>query len=153
MANAIYVHSVSGRKRRDVSMETKVGDLRDDDASALVWLEDADESLDPERTLAESGVNEGAQVHVSRCRRVDVRMRYGGDDKNRTFSPAATIARVFDWATGKDGFNLSAAERAKHTLQVCGQKTQPDRADHVGSYADGECKACFDLAPKERFEG
>lgn len=152
MSKQIYVHTRTGRKTHAVGADEKVGDLRDGDASSSVWLEDSDDPLDPERALAEV-VEEQAQVHVSRCRRVDVRVRYGGLDKTKNFAPGATIARVFAWATAKDGFELSPAERAKHTLQLCGQKTQPDKSEHVGSFADDECRACFDLTPKERFEG
>jgi hypothetical protein len=148
----IYIHRTNGREQRRVEGDAKVGDLRDGDATTSVWLENEDEPLDAERLLSEVA-SEGTQFHVSKCHRVDVRVRFNGDDKTRAFAPAVTVGRVFDWACGKDGFDLPPAEKAKHTFQVCGQKTQPDKADHIGTFADGDCQVCFDLVPKEKFEG
>jgi hypothetical protein len=150
--NEVFVHTKAGRSRRQIDATTKVGDLREGDSEASVWLEDATEALDPEAMLA-SVVKERDQVDVSRCRRVAVTVRYGGDSKTKEFTPGTTIARVFVWATGKEGFSLSSSEAAKHVLGLCGTQTQPDRADHVGTYATDECTLCLDLAPKERFEG
>ncbi|HAF08755.1 MAG TPA: hypothetical protein DCK98_01560 [Chloroflexi bacterium] len=149
----IYIHEAGAPTLRQIDSGAHVRDLLGGKADAHAWLQDAEDPLDPERTLAEAGIDDRKHVHVSRCRRVDVSVRYGGDTRSKEFSPAATINRVFDWATGTQGFSLTATEKAKHTLSICGQNTQPDRADHVGSYADHDCKACFDLAPKERFEG
>jgi hypothetical protein len=149
----IYIHEGGAAKLREIDNGARVRDLLGGNADAHAWLQDTDEPLDPERTLADVGIDDRKHVHISRCRRVEVSVRYGGESKNKAFSPAATINRVFDWATGAQGFNLTPTEKAKHTLSICGATTQPDRADHVGSYADHDCKACFDLAPKERFEG
>lgn len=148
----IYVHRAGEREMRKLDSATQVRELLDNQTDAQAWLEDSEEPLDPERSLAQAGVGDRVHVHVSRCRRVSVRVRYGGDERTRDFSPANTVDRVFNWVTGPQGFNLTPAEKAKHTLGLCAQPTQPDRADHVGTYADA-CKACFDLAPKERFEG
>jgi hypothetical protein len=116
------------------------------------WIEDVDEILETEITLIAAGVPERGHVHVSRCHKIDVRVRYGGDSKSKEFPPSATIARVFKWATGKEEFDLTPTERAKHTLAICDSQTQPDKSEHVGSLAS-DCGLCLDLAPKERFEG
>src|SRR5438128_2146683 len=94
------------------------------------WLEDADEALDDTATLREAGIGERDHVHVGRCRKVEVRVRYGGrDDIVKDFPPAKTIAKVFDWATGKHGFELTETERAKHTLGICDTTTEVDMAE------------------------
>lgn len=127
--------------------EAQVGD------GASVWIEDKEEGLDLEAVLSEV-VSERGHVHVSKkCKRIAVSVRYAGDTKLKEFAPGATIARVFKWATGKHGFDLTATERAKHTLGICGTNTEPDKSEHVGSLAGPDCTLCLDLAPKERFEG
>ncbi len=120
---------------------------------ADAWLEDGDASLERTSTLADVGVRERAHLHLSTCRKVAVSVRYGGDTKSREFPPGATIASVFAWATGPKGFDLTPTERAKHTLALCDGNTELDRSAHIGSFADDDCSACLDLAPKERFEG
>lgn len=153
----IYLHRPrSDLERIEVSEETRVRDLVDEEEDGeefTVWLEDSEEPLDLDATLADAGVSDRAHVHVARCRRIEVRVRYGGETKEREFAPAATIARVFEWATGKRGFELTESERAKHTLGLCDTLTQPDKAEHVGTLAGADCALCLDLAPKERFEG
>lgn len=136
----------------NTTVEALIADQLDDGGDA--WLEDADRRLDHRRTLREAGVEDRAHVHIGKCAEVHVTVRYpGASSIERDFKPNQTIARVFAWATGKDGFDLTPTEKAKHALGICGTTTEADKDEHVGSFADGECKACFDLAPKERFEG
>lgn len=121
---------------------------------ARVWIEDEEESLESDAVLIEVGVIERSHVHVSKkCKKVAVTIRYAGETRLKEFAPGATIAKIFRWATGKDGFGLTPTERAKHTLGICGTNTEPDKSEHVGSLAGLDCKLCLDLAPKERFEG
>lgn len=121
---------------------------------ATVWLEDEEESLELDAVLIEVDVTERSHVHVSKkCKKIAVTVRYAGKPLLKEFAPGATIAKVFKWATGKKGFDLTATERAKHTLGICGTNTEPDKSEHVGSLAGPDCTLCLDLAPKERFEG
>jgi hypothetical protein len=120
---------------------------------AEAWLQEAEQPLERAATLATLGVEERAHLHVSTCRKVAVSVRYGGDTESRDFPPAETVASVFAWATGPQGFGLTPSERAKHTLAVCDGNTELDRSAHIGSFADEDCSTCLDLAPKERFEG
>lgn len=153
----IYVHAperetVFAEAEADTTVAALIATHLGEEGDA--WLEDANEPLDRDVTLKEAGVSERSHVHVGRCREVEVRIRYGGrDDIEEEFRPSATIAKVFDWATGDDGFELTATEKAKHALGICDTTTEADKAEHVGTFASKDCKACFDLAPKERFEG
>lgn len=118
-----------------------------------MYVDDHDEPLKPDATLASQGIGEGAKVFVGRCRRVSVTVRFNGDHKSDSFPPGAAVAAVFGWATGKKGFDLPATERAKHTFVVCEGTDQPEMSDHIGSWTDSDCEVCFDLVPKQRFEG
>lgn len=153
----IYVHQrKTPLKLIEVEETMAVDELaagQGEDGATLVWIEDADEALDTGATLSEVGIAERSHVHISRCHRIEVRVRFGGDPKTREFPPGATIARVFKWATSKQGFGLTPTERAKHTLGICDTLTQPDKSEHIGSLASEECSVCLDLAAKERFEG
>lgn len=122
-------------------------------ADARAWLENSDDPLEPTATLADAGVKERDHIQISKCRHLNVTVRYGGDSKSKQFPPGATIVSVFNWATGSNGFDLTQTEKAKHTLGICDTLTQPDKASHIGSFADEDCGVCLDLAPKERFEG
>ena len=120
---------------------------------ALVWLEDGKEPLDPEKTLAEIGVVERCHVHVSTCKGVLVKVRFGGDSIEESFSPPTSADFILKWAASPEGFKLTDSEAAKHVLAICGTDTELDQADHVGFYADDDCSVCLDLLPRERFEG
>ncbi len=115
-----------------------------------VWLEEAEEPLPLEAILIDVGVTHRKRVHASRCRKVDVDVRYNGDMKSRDFSPAAAVASVYAWAAGPHGFDLPESQRPDHTLAI--GEEEPDPSDHVGSYAT-DCRVRFDLVPKQRFEG
>lgn len=117
---------------------------------AEVWLEETDEPLGRKITVVEAGIKHRGKVHVSRCRHIEVAVRYNGEDKRRSFRPATPIARVYQWAAGPEGFDLPAAERPKHTLLI--GEVEPDPGDHVGSFAV-DCAVLFSLVPKQRFEG
>jgi hypothetical protein len=116
------------------------------------WLEEVDEELDVTLTADELKISERSHIHINRCRRIEVTIRQDAE-KSRGFSPSATIASVYDWATGPEGFDLLPAEKVKHTFVICGTQTEPDKSAHVGSFANAECAACFNLVPKQRSEG
>ena len=120
---------------------------------ALVWLEDGKEPLDPDKTLAEVGVIEHCHVHISTCKGVFVKVRFGGDPIEDSFPPATTADAILKWAASPEGFKLTDSEAAKHLLAICGTNTELDQADHIGFYADDDCSVCLDLLPRERFEG
>ena len=122
-------------------------------AGASVWLEGADEPLDPRLTLEAVDVVARCHVHVSSCLSVVVKVRYGGDNVEFKLSPATTAAALLKWAGGPEGFKLTDAEIAKHVLVICGTNTELDQAEHLGFIVDDDCSACLDLLPKERFEG
>lgn len=154
----IYIHS-AGREIVLVELpeDTTIDALITDQlgGGGHAWLENADDPLERGQGLRAAGMSERAHVHLSKCAEVHVTVRYPGAPNpiERDFKPNQTIARVFEWAAGKDGFDLTPTEKAKHALGICDTTTEADKDEHVGTFASDKCKACFDLAPKERFEG
>lgn len=154
----IYIHT-AGREiafvkvSEDQTVDALIAEQLAEASDA--WLEDAEQPLERGQGLRAAGIGERAHVHVSKCAQVHVTVRYPGAPSpiERDFKPNQTIARVFEWATSKKGFDLTPTEKAKHALGICDATTEADKDEHVGTFANDECKACFDLAPKERFEG
>ena len=138
-----------------VDPDKKVGDLATEclGEGALVWIEDGKDALDLEKTLAEAGVVDRCHIHVSICKGVFVKVRFGGDVIEESLSPATTAGIILKWAASPDGFKLTDSEAAKHLLAICGTNTELDQADHIGFFADDDCSVCLDLLPRERFEG
>jgi hypothetical protein len=119
-----------------------------------VWLEEADEPLATDVTLAAAGVTERANVHIGRCKKVQASVRFEAPTKEYDVHPAATLHRIYDKATSKrEGFDFSAHDKGQYTLQVRGTTEQPDLSRHVGVFVDGECRAAFDLVLQKRFQG
>lgn len=119
---------------------------------ALVWLEDSEAPLAPERSLGAVGVTDRCHVHVSLCRTVAVKVRYHGKSIDSLVSPATSAAAIFEWAVSSKGFKLTDTEAAKHELVICGSEAEFAPPEHIGSIAD-DCSVCLDLRPKEKFAG
>jgi hypothetical protein len=150
----LYIH-----RPTDERVELRVVDTAVTIAQAVglqdgehVRLEETEEVLDVTLTIAEAEIPPRAHVHVSRCHKVEVTVHFNGT-KEHTFPPSTRVERVFDWATGKHGFNLTPTDRTEHVLEICGTTVQPDDGDHIGSFAREHCEVCFNLVPKHRFEG
>lgn len=119
-----------------------------------VWLEEGEEPLALDITVEQAGIGNRHHVHRGRCHRVEVRVRFNGADHARQFTPAATIARVYAWATGPEAFQLTPEQRADHMLAVPGADHGLDSGVHIGSVvAQRTCEVVLDLVPKGRFQG
>lgn len=153
----LYVHSVGSEEPELIKVEATllIRELVADRDGEEVWIEEQDEALDLDITLEEAGLENRHHVHRGRCKRVEVSIRYGGQvTHSHIFPPSTTIERVFNWATGPEGYDLTPEERVKHMLIVPGADHALDKTVHLGSLLqDNKCEICLDLAPKERFEG
>lgn len=152
----IYVHR-PGKDRmelRDVVPSTSVADAVGLGEGEIIVLEDSEEGeLDPARIVAEA-VGERGHVHVNTCHKVGVTINFHDQSKEASFGPGVRVERVFEWATGDKAFEMSDEDRADHTFKICETEEQADLSDHIGSLvAPSGCEVCFDLVPKQRFEG
>ena len=151
----MYIHR-SGQERiklMEVAETATVAEVMGLAEGEAVWLEDSEETICAELTLAAARIQPRGHIHVNRCRRAAVTVNYNGGERRREFTPSTTVRRVFEWAVGIDGFDLPEHDRPEHALQLCGTTTLPDGTDHIGSFVNDECRVCFDLVPKQRFQG
>lgn len=114
--------------------------------------DDIDGDGDDEERDGKSDVIDGLRVHVGRCKKVEVTVRYFGKSKTRKFVPSARIKRVKNWATKV--FEVPAAEAARHSLRLP-DTTEELAADvHVGTLVlKGTCGVVLDLVPSDRING
>lgn len=119
---------------------------------AAIWRENAEEALPDGAELATAGVTAGERIYVGTCKRIVATVNFGEDSKDHEVPPSATCGSLFEWAVGPKGFNLPEPERVKHALALCDTEEIVDRSAHVGEFAE-DCRACFDLVPRERHEG
>jgi hypothetical protein len=146
----VFVHKRNEEIRIvDVTETINVRELVEqvDGADGHVWLEEQDEEIDLEITLAEAEIGDRSHVHVGHCKRVNASVRYNGVAKEFEVSPASTLQSLFDRAVSKGvGFDLSESDRAEYTLQLSGTTEQPSLDEHVGRFVDDNCSVRFDLA-------
>lgn len=117
-------------------------------------LEDVEAELGLEDRLHTAGVKHRARMHFHRCRRIAVAVHFNGDSRQREFRPSASIGRIFEWAVGEKGFNLTPTDAVEHLLQITGTSQRPDEDAHVGTLTHAPaCAVSFDLVPKRRVEG
>ena len=132
-----------------------------DDEGLEIFIEDLPGSLDGETLLEELlpltaddvGGARALRLHLSRCRKVVVTVRFNGETEDRKFPPSTTIERVRRWAALR-AFGLSPRDSVEHVLQLPGGAERPDRDTHIGTLTDGKtCEVAFDLVPAKRVEG
>ena len=153
----IYVHRPTSGRMELLELEesTTVSAAVGLSQGEAVWVEDGEAPIDATLTVSEAGIGHRSHIHVTRCHSVRVKVTYNGPPpKEEDFWPAARLYVVFDWATGKKGFDLSKEDKAEYALQVCDSTDQPELSDHVGSFvAEGRCEVCFDLVAKHNIQG
>lgn len=128
--------------------------LSADEVEARVWLEEVDDEVDLNLTVEEAGIGPRHHVHRGRCPRVEVTVRYGGEQRERSFGPGTTVRTIHRWATGTEAFGLTPEQAAKHVLALPDADHFLEGGVHVGSLvASGSCAVVLNLLPRERFEG
>jgi len=131
------------------------------DEGLLIFVEDLSAPLDFEAVVEELlplDIEEAAipyplRLHISRCRHIEISVRFNGEDAKRRFPPSATVARVHHWAARR-AFDMTPRDAAEHVLQLQGSTSRPDRDVHIGTLTGGNtCCVAFDLVPRKRVEG
>jgi hypothetical protein len=127
----------------------------------LIFVEDMHTPIDPETIVEEllplcadeEAILMPLRLHVTRCRHVEVSVRFNGEHVKRRFPPGVTVGRVHHWAARR-AFGLSPRDAAEHVLQIHGTQKRPDRDVHIGTLTGGAtCSVAFDLVPRKRVEG
>ena len=153
----VYIHeegrhepdSVDTKSDAEVGVVLEVGD----DADTFVLIEDEADAIDLALTFDGAGIGDRKHVFRGKRKRVAVTILFNGERRNHEFSASTRVKRVFRWATGEHGFNLSDADAAEHTLALP-DNTIPASDVHIGSLDDatpGHVE--FRLIPKHRYEG
>lgn len=113
-----------------------------------LFLEDEDDPLSPDRRIVAPIIF----VHHSRCKRIEVTVRYAGRTFEHKFGPGTTLKAIKRRAEKK--LDIDSADAAELSLQIAGTNNRPDEATHVGSVADPTtCSVVFDLVPSDRING
>ena len=160
-------HGVADIAVVDASPEDTVADVvgKSDLADAkegdhLIFMEDIACALDRDAIVeellplaADDDVVGPLRLHCTRCRKIDVVVRFNGEEAKRHFPPGTTVERVRRWASRR-AFKLAPRDAAEHVLQILDKTTRPDRDLHIGAVAEhGTCAVAFDLVPSKRVEG
>ncbi len=153
----VFVHSMGAEHPEIIEVDATLlvrELLADDQHDVQIWLEDVDEAISPDATLAAAGIGHHHHVHRGHCRRVAVVIRFNGTSYERSFAPGTTIKKVEKWAFGPHAANLSPEQAAKHVLAVPGADHFLEDGVHIGSLVtSGGCEITLDLLPRARFEG
>lgn len=150
----ILVHVPKGGNVRDLLNAAKEHSVTlggDGDPSAI-YIEDAEEAVDPNASLDEAGIRHRGHVHIHRCHRIDVSVNFNARTETKVFPPSATVGRVKKWAV--KAFGMSDKDAAEHILQITGSGARPDEDIHIGTLVTHPAfRVFFDLVPKVRVEG
>jgi len=126
--------------------------LGNDEAPAIVFIEDAEGVLELDHPLEKAGIRHRGNVHIHRCNRIEVSVTFNGKKITRAFPPSFTIGRIKKWAAKE--FGMSEKDASEHVLQIIGTTATPDEDAHLGTLVTHpNCHISFDLVPKVRIEG
>ena len=126
--------------------------LGNDEAPAMVFIEDAEDVLELDHRLEKAGIRHRGHVHIHRCNRIEVSVTFNGKKITRAFPPSSTIGRIKKWAAKE--FGMTEKDASEHVLQVSGATATPDEDTHLGTLVTHpNCHISFDLVPKVRIEG
>jgi len=127
----------------------------------LIFIEDAHFPIDPATAVEEllplcadeEAIVAPLRLHVTKCRHVEVSIRFNGEQMKRRFAPGTTVGRVHHWGARR-AFHLTPRDAAEHVLEIVGTNKRPDRDVHIGTLTGGAaCSVEFDLVPRKRVEG
>lgn len=152
----LFIHTAGNEDPDVVEVEDTVlvRELLAGDGDGRIWLEERDDEIDLGDTLAAAGIRHRQHVHRGGCSRVEVIVRYNGENFTNTFGPGTPIKVVEKWAFGADGAELPPDQAAKHVLASPGDDHFLAATVHVGSLVTaGSCQVTLDLLPRDRFEG
>ncbi len=144
------IADLKGAALKQLPAGTDISDLElsvEDDA------DNDDSQTHAQRARVKDLVKEhGIRVHLHRCKRIEVSVRFGAEEVQHKFPPATTIGRVRQWAGHKLG--MQPSDIAEHVLQIAGTNEQPDVDIHIGTLAKfPKCSVAFDLVPAHRING
>jgi hypothetical protein len=142
----------NGAVRDIITVAAEHGFKTAEDDKPMVWIEEVEEPLCLDLSLAEAKITHHSRVHVHTCHVIEVTVVFNGQSRAHRFPPSATVGKVKTWA-GRE-FHLSEADAAEHVLQVTGTTAQPTEDVHIGSLVQSShCSLGFDLIPKQRIQG
>jgi hypothetical protein len=120
---------------------------------ALLFVEEEEAPIEDIILVKDRGTASGVKVHLHRCRHVETTVAFNGQQIERRFSPAATVARVKRWAA-VEKFGMTSEEAGEHVLQIAGKHDRPAPGTHIGTLTNGRvCGVAFDLVPDQRVNG
>ncbi len=152
----LFVHTAGNEDPDVVEVEETilVRDLLSGDADGRIWVEEIDEEISLDVTVVAAGIRHHHHVHRGRYPRVEVVVRFNGENFTSAFGPGTTIKNVEKWAFGDNAAALSRDQAAKHVLAVPGADHFLAATVHVGSLVTAaSCQVTLDLLPRDRFEG
>lgn len=134
----------------DVAAKCRAEDI---EGVFFVFLEGSAEPITDGEMLPKSEDGHPIALHVHRCRRVLVTVRFNGVFKGHEFAPGSTVADVKKFVAVRE-FGLKPVDAAEHVLQFLDSAERPEPETHVGSLVKcPDCQISFDLAPHKRVEG
>lgn len=135
-----------------VALTIKLGFPHDAHDAALIFVEDKEEPIERGKLLEESGISDGAVIHVHTCRTIAVTCHYVAATKVKHFTPNRKVGRVKDQFARE--FGLDPRDFGSFALLVCNTHTEPDENGHIGSLTKyPQCELCFDLVKRENVQG
>ena len=123
----------------------------DGDGEFLIFVQDEDTPLKPDRPLPSTKPGVPLCLHVHRCLKVKVEVTFNGKTKEVVLAPSRTVGATKTLAAIKL-FGMDRHDAGEHVLQIAGTDNRPDADIHIGSLAK-HCTVAFDLVPLVRVEG
>jgi hypothetical protein len=113
------------------------------------WVEDGEELVITEVVV--EVVTERGHIHIGPDRKVEVTVRYLGEDHSKEYLPGARLKTVLTWAEG--AFNVPENQRSDMGLYFRDSEKPLDKGELVGALDGQDHKLLLKMQPTKRENG
>jgi hypothetical protein len=130
---------------------TRLRDVVAVEEDDLIFVDDDDEPVDPDRAVAEVIAGRGRHhrhhhIHTHPCRWIDTQVTYRGATRRFDAAPSSRVETVR--LRAEEAFGIDPAEEAALTLQLAGSAEDAPDGDYLSDFAGREtCGLDLELVP------
>lgn len=153
MPHSLYLHKQGEKEVELIEVEESitVKELisRHGEPGHRAWAVDGEELVITEVVI--DVVERRGHIHIGPDRKVEVTVRYLGDDKSKEYLPGARLKTVLTWAEG--AFNVPENQRSDMGLYFRDSEKPLDKSELVGALDGQDHKLLLKMQPTKRENG
>ena len=122
------------------------------DDDMVIFIDESERHEHDDHSAEIHNLRHGCRIHLTRCKKIEVRVHFLDKTIHRAFPPGARVRSVKQWAVSE--LMINPTDAGEHILQLCDSTRQPPTDTRLAELVEAcACDTCFDLVPEKRVEG